>query len=64
MDYGTAINDRDDIVGWGNGTDGSMSILEYTNGVLVDLVPLYAPDEALQRKILVDNPHRLYGFGS
>jgi predicted TIM-barrel fold metal-dependent hydrolase len=34
------------------------------DGDLVDLVPLYMPDPALQRKILVDNPHRLYGFGA
>jgi 2-pyrone-4,6-dicarboxylate lactonase len=29
---------------------------------LVDLIPQIAPDEALQRKLLVDNPVRLYGF--
>ena len=29
---------------------------------LVDLIPTYAPDPAVQRKILVDNPARLYGF--
>jgi 2-pyrone-4,6-dicarboxylate lactonase len=34
------------------------------DGDLVDLVPLYAPEPALQQKILVDNPHRLYGFGA
>jgi 2-pyrone-4,6-dicarboxylate lactonase len=34
------------------------------DGDLVDLVPLYMPDAALQRKVLVDNPHRLYGFGA
>ena len=33
------------------------------DGDLVDLVPLFAPDPAIQRKILIDNPHRLYGFG-
>lgn len=32
------------------------------DGDLVDLIPLYMPDEALQRRVLVDNPHRLYGF--
>ena len=32
------------------------------DGDLVDLVPLLARDEGLQRKILVDNPARLYGF--
>jgi predicted TIM-barrel fold metal-dependent hydrolase len=34
------------------------------DGDLVDLVPLYAPDAATQKLILVDNPHRLYGFGA
>jgi len=32
------------------------------DGDLVDLFPLMAPEPALQRKILVDNPARLYGF--
>ena len=32
------------------------------DGDLVDLVPLIARDEATQRKILVENPARLYGF--
>jgi len=33
------------------------------DGDLVDLIPLYMPDPARQRLVLVDNPHRLYGFG-
>jgi len=32
------------------------------DGDLVDLIPLFADDDALQRKVLVDNPARLYGF--
>ncbi len=32
------------------------------DGDLVDLFPLMAPDPAIQKKILVDNPARLYGF--
>ena len=32
------------------------------DGDLMDLFPLMAPDPALQKKILVDNPARLYGF--
>ena len=32
------------------------------DGDLVDLIPLFMPDAGLQRKVLVDNPHRLYGF--
>ncbi len=30
---------------------------------LVDLIPLWVPDEARQKQMLVDNPARLYGFG-
>jgi len=33
------------------------------DGDLVDLIPLMAPDEAMQKKLLVENPERLYGFG-
>jgi hypothetical protein len=31
-------------------------------GDLVDLLALFAPDENLGQKILIDNPTRLYGF--
>jgi 2-pyrone-4,6-dicarboxylate lactonase len=34
------------------------------DGDLVDLIPLFAADEATRRRILVDNPQRLYGFGA
>jgi 2-pyrone-4,6-dicarboxylate lactonase len=34
------------------------------DGDLVDLVPLFAPDAATQKLILVDNPQRLYQFGA
>jgi predicted TIM-barrel fold metal-dependent hydrolase len=33
------------------------------DGDLVDLIPLFMPDAALQQAVLVDNPHRLYQFG-
>ena len=33
------------------------------DGDLVDLVPLMAPDDALTRKLLIQNPARLYDFG-
>ncbi len=32
------------------------------DGDLVDLVPQYAPDEQVRRKLLVDNPARLFRF--
>ena len=34
------------------------------DGDLTDMLLSYAPDEALRRKILVDNPARLYSFGA
>lgn len=34
------------------------------DGDLVDLIPLIAPSAELQQKLLVDNPHRLYGFSN
>lgn len=34
------------------------------DGDLVDLVPLYAPDAGQRKKLLIDNPARLYGFAS
>ncbi len=33
-------------------------------GDLLDLLAVIAPDEALRKKILVDNPARLFGFGA
>jgi len=39
--------------------DGEMP----NDGALLDLLPLWAPDERLRRLILVENPARLYGFG-
>jgi len=32
------------------------------DGDLVDLIPLFMPDPALQKLVLVENPGRLYGF--
>ena len=34
------------------------------DGDLIDLIPLFAPDPAVQQKILVDNPARLFDFDS
>lgn len=34
------------------------------DGDLVDLIPKFMPDETLQRKVLVENPDRLYRFGN
>jgi predicted TIM-barrel fold metal-dependent hydrolase len=32
------------------------------DALLLDLLAEWAPDEAVRRRILVDNPARLYGF--
>jgi predicted TIM-barrel fold metal-dependent hydrolase len=32
------------------------------DGDLADLLSEWIPDETLRRKVLVDNPERLYGF--
>ena len=32
------------------------------DGDLMDLLPAWAPDEAIRNRILVDNPAILYGF--
>jgi predicted TIM-barrel fold metal-dependent hydrolase len=34
------------------------------DGDLVDFIPLMMPDASMQRRILVDNPHRLYQFAA
>jgi 2-pyrone-4,6-dicarboxylate lactonase len=34
------------------------------DGDLVDLVPLFTSEPAMQKRILVDNPHRLYNFSA
>lgn len=37
-------------------------LLQIDDGALFNQLPLWAPDAAVRRKILVDNPARLYGF--
>jgi predicted TIM-barrel fold metal-dependent hydrolase len=32
------------------------------DGLVLNLLPVWAPDPAIRKKILVDNPARLYGF--
>jgi predicted TIM-barrel fold metal-dependent hydrolase len=34
------------------------------DGDLLDLIPLMMPDASMQRRILVDNPQRLYQFAA
>jgi 2-pyrone-4,6-dicarboxylate lactonase len=51
-----------DRVLWGTDWPHPTSKWRPDDADLVDLIPLYAPDEATRRKLLVDNPARLYGF--
>jgi predicted TIM-barrel fold metal-dependent hydrolase len=37
-------------------------LLQIDDGRLLDQLPVWAPDAAIRKKILVDNPARLYGF--
>ncbi|MDX1485584.1 MAG: amidohydrolase family protein, partial [Alphaproteobacteria bacterium] len=58
-----AIEAAPDRVLWG--TDWPHPNIEGVmpnDGDLMSLLALYAPDPAVRRRILVDNPARLYGF--
>jgi len=54
-----AVPDR---VLWGTDFPHPNPTHEADEADLVDLVPLFAPDIAVQQKLLVGNPGRLYGF--
>jgi len=47
---------------WGTDFPHPNSTHEADEADLVDLVPKFAPDLAMQKLLLVDNPARLYGF--
>ena len=51
-----------DRVLWGTDFPHPNPSHEADEGELVDLVPLIAPDPLAQKRLLVDNPARLYGF--
>jgi predicted TIM-barrel fold metal-dependent hydrolase len=51
-----------DKVLWGTDFPHPNLKIEVDEADLVDLVPAYAGTEVAQRKLLVDNPARLYGF--
>jgi hypothetical protein len=44
------------------GFAAAKSISSGNDGDIEDLVPLYPPDLAVQRKLLVTNPERLFKF--
>ena len=49
---------------WGTDFPHPGSTHEFEDADLVDLIPRFAPDTMTQRRLLVDNPARLYGFPS
>ncbi|HZT24591.1 MAG TPA: amidohydrolase family protein [Pseudolabrys sp.] len=51
-----------DRVLWGTDFPHPNATHEADEADLVDLVPQYAPDPLAQKRLLVDNPARLYGF--
>jgi 2-pyrone-4,6-dicarboxylate lactonase len=53
-----------DRVLWGTDFPHPNPTHEADEADLVDLVPQFAPSAAQQRRLLVDNPARLYGFGA
>jgi len=58
----TIVDAIPDRVLWGTDFPHPNSTHEADEADLVDLVPMIAPDPAVQKKLLVDNPAKLYGF--
>jgi 2-pyrone-4,6-dicarboxylate lactonase len=56
------IDNAPDRVIWGTDWPHPNVKIMPNDGDLVDLIPLYAPEPALQQKLLVDNPTRLFKF--
>jgi predicted TIM-barrel fold metal-dependent hydrolase len=56
------IDNAPDRVIWGTDWPHPNVKIMPNDGDLVDLIPLYAPDAAIQRKLLVSNPERLFKF--
>jgi predicted TIM-barrel fold metal-dependent hydrolase len=57
------VAERPDRILWGSNWPHPICTVPMPNdGDLVDLIPLWFPDERTQRLVLVDNPAKLYGF--
>jgi predicted TIM-barrel fold metal-dependent hydrolase len=46
----------------GGSTTRVSPLFQVDDGLVLNLLPEWAPDAAVRKKILVDNPARLYGF--
>ena len=58
------IDNAPDRVLWGTDWPHPNVKVMPNDGEIVDLIPLYAPDAAVQHKLLVSNPARLFNFDS
>jgi 2-pyrone-4,6-dicarboxylate lactonase len=58
------IDNAPDRVIWGTDWPHPNVKIMPNDGTLVDLIPLYAPDPAVQRKLLVTNPEKLFRFAA
>jgi predicted TIM-barrel fold metal-dependent hydrolase len=56
------VDNAPDRVLWGTDWPHPNVKIMPNDGDLVDLIPLYAPDAAIQHKLLVANPERLFKF--
>jgi 2-pyrone-4,6-dicarboxylate lactonase len=56
------IDNAPDRVLWGTDWPHPNVKIMPNDGTLVDLIPLYAPDPAVQHKLLVTNPEKLFKF--
>ena len=56
------IDNAPDRVLWGTDWPHPNVKIMPNDGEIVDLIPLYAPDPAIQHKLLVENPARLFKF--
>ena len=60
--WGTDWPHPDSVTPPGHKVTDVTPLLQIDDGRLFNQLPVWAPDEATRKKILVDNPARLYGF--
>jgi predicted TIM-barrel fold metal-dependent hydrolase len=58
------IDNAPDRVLWGTDWPHPNVKIMPNDGDIVDLIPLYAPDPAVQQKLVVKNPERLFKFAA
>ena len=60
--WGTDWPHPDSVTPSGKNPTDVTPLLQIDDGRLLNQLPVWAPDAAIRKKILVDNPARLYGF--